>query len=53
MWLGLYAPVLIHPTRHFFLGIGPDVFVDLSRKVDEAMQKRSSWGASSVVGGWF
>jgi hypothetical protein len=54
LWLGLFAPVLVHPARHIFLGLGPDVFVDLSRKVDEATQKkRTGWGVSSVVGAWF
>jgi hypothetical protein len=47
--VGLYAPILIHPTEHFFLGIGPDLFF-------EKFSKASSWwsnlGLSSTIGGW-
>jgi hypothetical protein len=53
VWLGLYAPILIHPARHFFLGLGPDMFVDLSHTIREATRERTFLGASTIVGGWW
>jgi hypothetical protein len=49
----LFAPLLIHPARHFFIGIGPDLYTDLSNKVAGFSNKRTYLGLSSTVGGWF
>ncbi|MFP2901683.1 hypothetical protein [Corallococcus sp. 4LFB] len=45
--LGAYAPVLVHPAEHFFVGLGPnlDILVGDSSGI--------SFGARSVVGGYF
>jgi len=34
--VGVYAPFLVHPTTHFFLGLGPSASHDLSRAVTVA-----------------
>ena len=43
-------------VRHFFLGIGPTVYTDLYRtsadNPNEDNNKQTSFGFSSVVGGW-
>ena len=51
----IFAPFLIHPVRHFFLGIGPDFFVDLVHisGSSSSENRRIFFGASSIVGGWF
>jgi hypothetical protein len=45
--LNLFAPLMIHPTPHFFAGLGPFVDADLSG------HKRSTiWGLQLTIGGW-
>jgi hypothetical protein len=49
----LYLPFLIHPAPHFFLGIGPDAFIDIFHEFDSRDAKQFRFALSSVVGGWF
>jgi hypothetical protein len=55
--VGLHAPVLFHPAPHFFVGLGPHLFHDLSRALRGAdavsNSKRTFFGISTTVGGWF
>ena len=51
--LGLQAPFLVHLTRHFFVGFGPDVYIDVFHSVENVSNRRRFVGASSIVGGWF
>jgi len=48
-----YLPFLIHPAPHFFVGIGPDAFIDIFHEVDRQDEKQFRFALSSVVGGWF
>jgi len=50
--IDVFAPILIHPAAHFFLGLGPEMFRDISHSVDSVSNKRTFYGVSSVVGGW-
>jgi hypothetical protein len=49
----IFAPFLLHPARHFFLGFGPDLYVDLAHSINDASNLRTFLGASSTIGGWF
>jgi hypothetical protein len=49
----LYAPFLFHLTQHFFVGFGPDVYVDLLDSTGGVSNRRLFYGAESTVGGWF
>jgi hypothetical protein len=49
----LQAPFLFHVAPHFFVGIGPDAYVDVLHSVDNAHNLRRFVGVSSTVGGWF
>ena len=51
-WIEVYAPLLIHPAPHFFVGFGPDVFIDVIHDVGGTENRRVYWGATSLVGGW-
>lgn len=53
LFIELQAPFLFHVARHFFVGIGPDAYVDVLHSVDSAQNRRRFVGASSTVGGWF
>jgi|GEM_PF-628313 len=53
MFIEVYAPVLLHPCPHFFVGIGPDGYLDLFHSASGLPNKRSFFGLSSTVGGWF
>jgi hypothetical protein len=48
-----YAPILLHPVSHFFLGFGPSLYVDLAHTVNDMPNRRTALGASSTLGGWF
>jgi len=50
--LGLYLPFLLHPVKHFFLGLGPDAFVDLVHTSSSADNRRVHFGLGSTLGGW-
>lgn len=43
----VFAPFLFHPAEHFFVGLGPDLNVDLSGDV-----KTTNVGIDLTVGGW-
>lgn len=45
--LGLFAPVLLHPAPHFFVGLGPNVDILLGDS------SGLSFGARTVIGGYF
>jgi hypothetical protein len=53
MFVEFYVPVLIHPAPHFFVGIGPEAYTDLFHSASGLANKRSFFGLSSIVGGWF
>jgi hypothetical protein len=54
----VFAPFLLHPINHFFLGIGPFVQTDLTAsqsKDGQSVQnptKQTSYGALFDMGGW-
>jgi hypothetical protein len=45
--LSLYAPVMIHPTTHFFGGLGPFLDVDLA-----GSDRVTAYGIRLTLGGW-
>jgi hypothetical protein len=51
--LGIHAPFLLHLARHFFVGFGPDAYIDVIHSVEGVSNRRRFVGASSTVGGWF
>ena len=61
--VGAFAPILIHPVRHFFLGFGPDLFAELVATVPSSgggigqptMGTSTAFtiAARSVIGGYF
>ena len=51
VFIELQAPFLFHLAPHFFVGIGPDAYVDVLHSVDSAHNLRRFVGASSTVGG--
>jgi hypothetical protein len=51
--VNLFAPILVHPTAHFFVGLGPAIYQDLSHSTGSLNNKRTFFGADSIVGGWF
>lgn len=53
VFVELFAPFLVHLTRHFFVGFGPESYVDLHNTASSVSNRRLFFGASSTVGGWF
>jgi hypothetical protein len=54
LFVHAFAPFLVHPAPHFFLGLGPRAERDLSSKWDGRDANRGTdIGITSVVGGWF
>jgi hypothetical protein len=49
----LYAPVLLHLAPHFFVGFGPDGYVDILHTANTIDNRRAYLGAESTIGGWF
>jgi hypothetical protein len=49
--VGMYVPVLVHPAKHFFLGLGPNVQTELSTTGGNGT-KETQYGVMFVVGGW-
>lgn len=45
--LGVFAPVVLHPTNHFFIGLGPNIDIFLGDG------DGLNFGARSVIGGYF
>ncbi len=53
-WIDISAPLLLHPSSHFFVGAGPFFFRELSDKDQYNFQNdATSLGVSLVLGGWF
>jgi hypothetical protein len=54
----LFAPLLVHPAPHVFLGLGPFVYSEFSHSIsfpggDSSIQNaETELGLSSVIGGW-
>jgi hypothetical protein len=49
--IGAFAPLMLHPAVHFFLGFGPFISTELSH--DPGGNKLTEFGITSMVGGWF
>jgi hypothetical protein len=52
----VFAPFLVHPAQHFFVGFGPNLVKELSHSMPEASSTqnlRRYFGFGSTVGGWF
>jgi hypothetical protein len=50
----VYAPFLLHPAPHFFVGLGPLLAVDLVSRWDgNAANRNLDFALSTTVGGWF
>jgi hypothetical protein len=45
--LNLFAPVMLHPAEHFFVGFGPFLDADLSGD-----SRATAWGFKLTLGGW-
>jgi hypothetical protein len=55
-WINLFAPLLVHPTPHFFLGVGPRInhtFADTIGAPVGVSGQATRFGASFVLGGWW
>ena len=55
--VGIYAPFLLHPSQHFFLGLGPELATQLSNTVSQGNNSASgptatTYGLAFTVGGW-
>jgi hypothetical protein len=53
-WVNLFAPLLFHPTPHFFLGVGPRVvhhFADVSGAPSGVSAQSTTLEAALVLGG--
>jgi hypothetical protein len=45
--MNAFAPLMMHPVEHFFVGFGPFVDTDLGGK-----QRGTLWGGRMTLGGW-
>ena len=53
-WVELSAPLLIHPSTHFFIGAGPFWFHELSAKDQfNTENEATSLGVHLMIGGYF
>lgn len=55
-YLYAFAPLLLHPVPHFFVGVGPTVYQDLGVVHENsypAKNDRTSFGLTTTVGIWF
>jgi hypothetical protein len=53
-WIEVSAPLLVHPSTHFFLGAGPFLFHELSDKDQYKFENDATkLGVNLVLGGWF
>jgi hypothetical protein len=50
----LFAPLLVHPAQHFFVGLGASLGHDLIQTINETGQSNRSTtiGAGFIVGAW-
>jgi hypothetical protein len=51
--VSVFAPFLVHPAPHLFLGLGPEAYKDIAHAVGNSSNNRTFIGISSTVGGWF
>ncbi len=50
----LFAPLLVHPAEHFFVGLGPHVSHELKKWTGDRRHPRyTSYELASVIGGYF
>jgi hypothetical protein len=54
-WINLYAPLLVHPVPHFFVGFGPRIERDfgVQRGGPYDGSQTMTLGAELTVGGWW
>lgn len=54
-WVNVYAPLLVHPVSHFFLGLGPRIEHDFAimRGGPYDGSRRTLISTDFVVGGWW
>ena len=54
-YVNVFAPLLLHPTRHFFVGAGPSLFHEFGKAHAEpdVGGERTTIAARMVVGGWW
>jgi hypothetical protein len=54
-WVELFAPVLAHPTSHFFMGFGPVFFHQFGHAINTSLRgfEVTTVGVRLVVGGHF
>ena len=52
-FIEVQIPFLFHLAQHFFVGIGPNAYVDVLHTVESRSNRRRFVGVSSTVGGWF
>jgi len=45
--INAFAPVMMHPVEHFFIGFGPFIDTDLTGKARGIL-----WGGRMTLGGW-
>jgi hypothetical protein len=52
--IGVYAPLLLHPTQHFFVGLGPSLRFDhlFPENVNITTPNSVRVALSSTIGGW-
>jgi hypothetical protein len=48
----MYTPFLLHATPRFFVGVGPDVYLDVLHSGGGDPMRRSFAGLSTTLGGW-
>ena len=56
--ISAYAPFLVHPAQHFFIGIGPSLSVDLwsrysANGISGDRSKDTTISLVTTLGGWF
>jgi hypothetical protein len=53
--LGAYVPIVDQVTRHFFIGLGPNIVTELGASSDgsSASSKTTAYGLFASIGGWF
>jgi hypothetical protein len=60
VWVEGYAPILYHPTPHFFVGLGPDLRTDVMTSTATIAGAAAEsnpplltvYGLSFTLGGW-
>jgi len=46
--------LLVHPAEHFFFGLGPSLYTELTHPMQDGTEnKLTTVGVTSTVGGWF